>query len=194
MPRYWLIAADDVHLLQVQRNAFIVNWRKRNDSEYPHFETVKQVFDTQYDKLIAFLKAEAETTEVAIDVCELTYINLIESGDFWKDVGNVAAVVPSFHALQPKLSSATLQDVNATSIFQFDKRSALNVNVRTGRNPSSKNPRLILELRASGKPSATTKTAADAWFASAHDLIGECFNTVTAPDVQQKYWMPKTEK
>lgn len=193
MPRYWLIAADDAHLLQIQRNAFLVNWRRRNSGQYPHFETVKQVFDANYDKLIAFLKAEAETPEVSIDVCELTYINLIESGDYWKDVGGIAAVVPSFRALEPVLAKATLQDVNATTIFKFDDRSSLSVNVRTGNSPSTKKSRLILELRASGKPSAGTKTAADAWFAMAHDVIGECFNTMTAPEVQQKYWIPKKD-
>jgi len=194
MPRYWLVAADDAHLLQIQRNAFLVNWRKRNDSDYPHFETVKKVFDQQYENLVAFLKAEADTGEVTIDVCELTYINLIEAGEYWKEVGGVSAVVPSFRPLEPKLTEAKLQDVNATSIFRFDERSTLSVNIRTGQNPSAKAPRLVLELRASGKPTAGTKSAADAWLAKAHDVIGECFNTITAPDIQQKYWVPKTEK
>src|SRR5581483_2193773 len=112
MPRYWLVAADDAHLLQIQRNAFLVNWRKRNDSDYPHFETVKKVFDQQYENLVAFLKAEADTGEVTIDVCELTYINLIEAGEYWKEVGGVSAVVPSFRPLEPKLTEAKLRDVN----------------------------------------------------------------------------------
>src|SRR5438045_572199 len=40
MPRYWLEGIDDAYLMQIQRDAFIFNWRKRG-AEYPHFDAVK---------------------------------------------------------------------------------------------------------------------------------------------------------
>ncbi|MEN8132936.1 MAG: TIGR04255 family protein [Pseudomonadota bacterium] len=39
MPRYWMIAADDINLIQIQKNAFMFNWRRRED-DYPHYDTM----------------------------------------------------------------------------------------------------------------------------------------------------------
>jgi uncharacterized protein (TIGR04255 family) len=47
MPRFWLISKNDAILLQIQKNAFLLNWRKR-DSDYPHFENVKSSFDKYF--------------------------------------------------------------------------------------------------------------------------------------------------
>jgi hypothetical protein len=45
-PRFWFEAADGITLIQLQKNAFIFNWRKR-DNDYPHFEAVKAAFAGQ---------------------------------------------------------------------------------------------------------------------------------------------------
>jgi hypothetical protein len=40
MPRFWLEAEDGTILMQIQKNAFLFNWRKR-EAQYPHYENVK---------------------------------------------------------------------------------------------------------------------------------------------------------
>ncbi len=37
MPRYWFVAEDDIYIIQVQKNAFIFNWRRRKSNEYTRF-------------------------------------------------------------------------------------------------------------------------------------------------------------
>src|SRR5262249_14830067 len=55
LPRFWFVSPDDTMLVQLQRNAFLVNWRKR-DQVYPHYDAVKQSFDRLYGLFIDFLR------------------------------------------------------------------------------------------------------------------------------------------
>ena len=78
IPRYWFISEDQINLIQVQKNAFIFNWRRRN-GDYPHFfENLKPAFDKNFSVFEEFARAETETTNLPIDLCELTYVNAIE--------------------------------------------------------------------------------------------------------------------
>src|SRR5580704_6832450 len=47
MPRFLLISEDESILIQIQKTAFLLNWRKRKD-DYPRFERVKSEFDRYY--------------------------------------------------------------------------------------------------------------------------------------------------
>ena len=55
MPRFWFVSEDEINLIQVQKGAFLFNWRKRK-TEYPHFsEHLKPYFDryfTMFDEFI----------------------------------------------------------------------------------------------------------------------------------------------
>ena len=96
MPRYWFISEDEVNLIQVQKNAFIFNWRRRN-GDYPHFfENLKPAFDKNFSVFEEFLRAETETTNLPIDLCELTYVNVIERCEYWSGPADTPNVIPSF--------------------------------------------------------------------------------------------------
>lgn len=57
MPRFWIELSDGQTLLQIQRNAFLLNWRKK-DAGYPHFEVVKKSFDQNFARFVQFLESE----------------------------------------------------------------------------------------------------------------------------------------
>ena len=60
MPRYWFISEDEVNLIQVQKNAFIFNWRRRGE-DYPHFfENLKPAFDKYFSVFEEFARVETE--------------------------------------------------------------------------------------------------------------------------------------
>ena len=44
LPRFWFSNADQPTLIQIQRNAFILNWRKGANNSYPHYEDVENNF------------------------------------------------------------------------------------------------------------------------------------------------------
>lgn len=57
MPRYWLELTDGATLMQIQGNAFLLNWRRRN-TEYPHYDAVKEFFDSCLENFFNFLEEE----------------------------------------------------------------------------------------------------------------------------------------
>src|SRR5580704_6740801 len=82
MPRFWLVSEDESFLVQVQKNAFFLNWRKRN-AEYPRFDAVKKRFDVYYAALVDFVSRELRTEMPLIQATELTYSNLVDEYPHW---------------------------------------------------------------------------------------------------------------
>jgi uncharacterized protein (TIGR04255 family) len=77
-PRYWFESEDGVHLLQVQQDRIVHNWRKREiEQEYPRYESIRGLFETEVGQFAEFLAAEG-LGEIRPNQCEVTYVNSIE--------------------------------------------------------------------------------------------------------------------
>jgi uncharacterized protein (TIGR04255 family) len=190
MPRFWLISEDDTVLMQIQKNAFIFNWRRRN-TEYPHFDAVKSSFDQYFGLFSSFLKKELGIESLNIQVAELTYSNLIESGDYWAGPGDTPKLIPTMSIPDPGIPIERNLDFNYLTAYKLASGLALHVSVRTGRKASEADKAiLIFELRALGALGAANKLESDAWFKQAHDAIGYCFTAMTNPVIQREYWQP----
>ena len=100
MPRFWLITQDDSRLIQIQKNAFIANWRNRPNVEYPHYVDVKHFFEEYLAKFNTFLTRTigAEIREVLN--LELMYTNFLTM-DGLKVFSDLVRLVPGIDA--PKL-------------------------------------------------------------------------------------------
>lgn len=191
MPRYWMIAADDINLLQIQKNAFMFNWRRRDD-EYPHYENLKPVFDKYYSKFQDFILSETETEHLQIDVCELAYINTIESCDYWSGPGDTKNVIPAFSVPIIGLSPDVEPSYNCVFVYVIADDLQLRVTVRNAQSTrNTEIPVLVLEIRASGRIGSANKSDADSWFDRGHQAIIDCFVGMTNPEIQHKYWIPK---
>src|SRR6266849_294282 len=58
-PRCWYVKDDERHLVQLQADRFIYNWRKvKDDDEYPRYPNVRRAFAAELRKLEAFLTEE----------------------------------------------------------------------------------------------------------------------------------------
>ena len=76
-PRVFFISTDKRELLQVQRDRFLHNWRKMEESDiYPRFEPLLETFEAGYRKLDALIARE-NLGSIIPNQCELTYINQI---------------------------------------------------------------------------------------------------------------------
>ena len=77
LPRVWFIHENENALIQVQRNRFLHNWRKRRpDDEYPGYEKVVEDFEKYLSRFQEFLLAKNLGNLVPREY-ELTYIDLI---------------------------------------------------------------------------------------------------------------------
>jgi hypothetical protein len=81
MPRHWFETESGEHLVQLQPDRIIHNWRQRNpEMQYPRYETVREKFVPEVGKLAALLRKE-QIGEIRPNQCEVTYINTISLSD-----------------------------------------------------------------------------------------------------------------
>jgi uncharacterized protein (TIGR04255 family) len=188
LPRFWIQSPDGEMLIQLQRNAFLLNWRKREE-RYPHFESVKNAFDKNFARYLEFLEKELRLPAPEIQVTELTYINIIERVDYWRGPTDTRNVFPSFSLPVRESTEMGPVDFNITTVQRFSNDLSVTTTIRNGRNPQVQmQPALVLQFRGIGFLGNVTKMQADSWFERAHEVIGNCFTTITNPDIQERYW------
>lgn len=191
MPRYWFIASDEISLIQIQKNAFMFNWRRRNGNEYPRYSNIKPAFDKYYSLFNEFIRMEVGIAEPTINLCELTYINTIEHCEFWKGPRDTMAVIPSCSMLDFGAEVFELHGFNCNYSYKVSVDLQLSIGIRSMVKAQQQNvPGMILEIRASGCLGGVSKAVSDVWFQRAHDAINQCFVRLTSPDIQKKYWTP----
>lgn len=195
MPRYWFISQNGINLIQIQQNAFMFNWRRRDEEKYPRFHrTIKPTFDKYFGIFSEFVRTQISDVDHTIDRCELAYINTVESFDFWKGLQNSTYVIPSFSILNPGISDAEAQGFNCNYIYTVETNLQINIGIRAVTNTQQPgSPVLIFEIRAVGSFGGVSKPATDDWFVRAHEAIKSCFVGMTSPEIQNRYWKPVEE-
>lgn len=81
LPRAWYEEKDGPFLLQIQPDRFLLNWRKKDSSnyEYPHFQEFFERFKKEFQRFKEFC-TRSSIGNPRIETYELTYINHIVSG------------------------------------------------------------------------------------------------------------------
>ena len=187
MPRYWFVAEDSINLIQVQKNAFMLNWRRR-DADYPSFTHIKPNFDRYYTVFSDFVRAELDVA-LEISSCELTYVNTVEQSEFWSGPSDTHRVINSFWVPDVDPQSSGHPDFNCRYGYQVSDAMRIEIAISSGfatQQPST--PVLILEIKATGRPERQTKSQADAWFDRAHAAIVGTFLHLTDSEIQRRYW------
>lgn len=189
MPRYWFIADDDINLIQIQKNAFMFNWRRRDDT-YPRFHgDIKPTFDKYYGFFSEFIRKDIQIEEPVIDLCELTYINALERCEFWDGPQDTKKIIPSFPILAPGIGVLGSPEFNCNYGYRIATDLQLSISIRSGViAQQADTPVLIFEIRARGRLGEAAKSEADDWFERAHDSIVNCFVAVTSREIQKEYW------
>ncbi len=121
----------------------------------------------------------------------MTYSNLIEAGEYWKDTSDTPLLIPSLSIPDPGMPIEGKPDFNYLTAYKLASDLALNLAVRSGRKATEAGKGvLVLEFRALGALGAANKAEADVWYIRAHDAIGRCFTAMTNPDIQRQHWQP----
>jgi uncharacterized protein (TIGR04255 family) len=94
LPRCWFLTEDKTQLIQVQRDRFVRNWRLREGNEpYPRYPRLASDFKRAWEGFLAFV-GEAGLGPVNVNQCELVYMNSIERGTGWSELGELERVFP----------------------------------------------------------------------------------------------------
>lgn len=80
--RFWFLAPKGEELIQFQQDRMLHNWRKIAgvENDYPRFESMIKLFRNELHQLQDYFAGLAEQ-KLAINQCEISYINHIEVDD-----------------------------------------------------------------------------------------------------------------
>jgi len=184
LPRTWLIAADDESLIQIQRDRFAFNWRRKSpdDGPYPSYDHVIVEFEKRYAQFESFLSKE-NIGEVALRQFELTYSNSISVAEIpsGEEVLSDHIRDSSRARFLPKAESFEWR----TSYALPDTNGRLHVQAVSGRDLSSGEPLIRLDLTARGINQDTNMRV---WFDLAHEWIVNGFADITTEAMQRQVW------
>ena len=195
MPRYWFVTEDDVYVMQIEKEAFLFNWRRRGNRRYPGFNgEVKPAFDRLYGKFEAFLRQEVGIQEISVDLCELSYVDTIERCDNWRGPSDTRYVFPYFSNLLPSTDDAPGLAFDCSYAHLIRENLAISVRMRTMVDTQRSNESVLaLEMKANTRFGGVHKTETDDWFQHAHDAILKYFVEMTNEEIHRKYWGLRTE-
>ncbi len=190
MPRLWFLTEDGQRLVQVQRDHFIVNWRKLDTgAAYPHYPFLRAMLIEEIDVFQQFL-ADEKLAPIRAVQTELTYVNHIEAREsdgsrkslsrivrIWAD--NAVGKLPDFEEAA----------VQAHYIMRDGEKPVgrLHVTIEPQRYVKDNAPLYALTLVARGAPSTSDVDGAIAFLDRGHETIVEGFTAITT-DEMHKTW------
>ena len=192
MPRYWFISEDGASLIQVQKNAFLLNWRKQ-DTEYPDYtDHLKPCFDRNFAKFRNFLQEDVGATDLRIGLCELTYVDLITPCEYWQGPQDTQKLISSFEIPNFGVAGSNTTEFHCQYQYEIAPNLQLGISLRTTRqNEPSNVPNLIIESKATGLFEGATHADTDGWYETAHNVLVDRFLQMTDPQIQTMYWQPE---
>lgn len=189
VPRLWFINQEDDHLIQLQRNRFFFNWRKRADT-YPRFRHVYNSFSNNFDRFQKFIE-EYNLGDIKVVSYELTYINLLMHEEGWDNLDNMQVMFPSMtwgqgseKVLPPTKNLAWQRDLSLP-----DHPGILTLKLQSGIRKPDERPLLRLESTVRGSTiMKSAEMGMSQWFDIAHIWINRAFENIIAPEVQKNVW------
>jgi len=193
LPRFWFFSDAHPTLIQIQRNAFIFNWRRLATNEYPHYETVITDFWRELEDYKTFVQEECGRGIDVIRSCELTYINVISPNEFFANPGQLRSVLPPIASLSDiQTDDRQLVGINATATYLVNATLRIDLGIKLGRRADNQKELVaILELKAHGVPSDLSLEGTRSWYGSAHNATYKVFLDATAKQVQERIWKPR---
>jgi uncharacterized protein (TIGR04255 family) len=191
LPRFWFHSGQGTPLVQVQRDAFIFNWRTDGKDKYPHYENVKKKFVVELTNYIEFVRNVIGYELKGVLRYELTYINVISENELWSGVSDVGKLFPPLSSLSSfHEESRKLVGLNCTSTYVLAENLFADSAVRFGKRIDTQQSAAILELKAYGAQGLSVE-AALAWYDDAHDATYKMFLDFTDQTMQRTIWKPK---
>jgi uncharacterized protein (TIGR04255 family) len=177
LPRLFFITTDQSHLIQLQRDKFINNWRKiSSGTEYPRFKTLFPQFQDTLNRFSRFVK-EINAGDIIPDQYELTYVNHISRESGWQALRNIETVFPDFLCKETSFLPEP-EHVSWRKIYRLpDKQGRLYVSAHD--IPG----KYVLNLTARG-----FGTNINSWFEIAHEWIVKGFADLTGKEIQKNMW------
>jgi len=187
LPRLFFINRVKNHLIQIQQDRFLQNWRKlKNEDNYPRYDNLFPQFATSWELFNSFVK-EQNLGTLEPDQYELTYVNHIPRGEAWKSLKDIENIFPEFQCKVGGRFFNEPEDVSWRKVFRLpDSKGRLHVLLRLAVSKEL-GQIIIFELTARG----FTPGNMNEWFDIAHEWIVKGFSDLTSSTIQTSIWKRK---
>jgi|SRR5271155_76335 uncharacterized protein (TIGR04255 family) len=174
-------------LVQIQRNAFIRNWRQTEQStEYEHYENVRPLFKRDWQTFCEFLEVE-KLGQIDVMQCEVTYINHLIRGQEWKSFDDVSRIFRIWSNASAESLRAS-QMVSFMTVFELPENAGtLQVALQPGIRKRDSKEIIQFSLTATGKPAGSSLGDILKWFDLGHIAVVTSFRDLTTPEMH-RHW------
>ncbi len=161
--RHWYLNNDKTSLIQIQKDRFIQNWRKREgEQDYPNFENVINPFKDNFSTFETSLR-DWEIGTIEPNQCEVTYINHIPSGIGWSDFSDIGELISLISPNEKGDFLPEIEQVELNSSFIIADGAGrsigrLHVHMKPWVRKTDGQEGILLELTARGKPKSADFT------------------------------------
>lgn len=183
-PRLWFINKSGTELVQLQRDFFARNWRRREeDLEYRRYPSVRQPFEDDLRFLAGFIETEGLGSLKPVQ-CELTYVNEIRPvAPVWADHGDLSAVVriwndQDLRTTLPKAEEARFE-INVVMTEADEPFGRLRISMQPAFRAADDSPVFLLTLTARGQPLGYDLDGVLRFMDFGHDWIVRTFRDLT---------------
>jgi uncharacterized protein (TIGR04255 family) len=187
MPRVWFLKPDGTRLVQVQRDHFIVNWRKLDtDVEYPRYVSIRETLIEELAHFQAFLERES-LGPIRVVQTELTYVNQIDArapDGSRKPLSQIVRVW-SGDAAKGKLPRFEETSFHARYIMRDGDKPVgrLHISLEPQLLGKDNTPAYALTVVARGAPATPDVDGALASLDRGHEAIVEGFTAITTDEM-----------
>lgn len=190
LPRTWFVQKEGNGIIQVQRDRFIINWRKiKPDDKYPRYHNVIDKFR----KYLSIFRTFLEENKIGLIEplqYELTYVNHIPMGEGWEKTSDIGKIFNDFSWKNDSnriLSNPEIINWR-TSFVLPEKAGRLHITIRNAFRRSDNKPLILLEITARGIYKDISTEAMWRWFDLARQWIVRGFSDITSDEIQNNIW------
>lgn len=179
-PLFWLLDESSHHLIQIQRDRLVVNWRKLTpDEPYPSFESILPRWKQAWAVLEEAV-ARGDLGQLTPNACELTYFNAIEPSP---KIGQLVAPWSGEHSdgFLPEPTEVRL----AAQYPLPDDGGYLTIELTPAIRQDTGAAASLLRVGARGWPASPDHDSVLRFFEIAHDWIVRGFTSFTTPTMHE---------
>lgn len=178
--RVWLINAEGTHLVQLQEDRFLFNWKRTgDDSSYPSYMNVVAGFREQWSRYKEFLASEGLGPPTPLQL-EMTYFNFWPGGRAWLRDHQREETGERFLEAPEAVDWKVVHNLP-------DSRGRLHISAASARHAATSEKGIRLDLTARGLPRDLSDASCEQWFDLAHEWITQGFADITTADAH-KAW------
>jgi len=189
--RCWFLSEDELQLIQVQPDRFVMNWRKlETDAVYPRYTSLRERFLRELEDFLDFIKDE-ELGEFHPLQCEVTYVNHIFQGSGWETRADLPKVLTVWSGDTSDDSLPPIEEARLHWQYRMEEGDApvgrLHIQLQPAVRTLDRMPLLSLTLIGRGPPPPDGIPGVLAFADRAHEWIVRGFTSITTP-LMHKIW------